>query len=245
MNLVGLGIVIFAGGLLLALVLPKNRQTPKLRVIPALRRLYRSIGLSVEDGTRLLLSLGPGDLITRNGAPALAGFALLRNLATRTSLSDRPPVAVAGDGALALLAQDTMEASYRTAGAAEFYQPTTGRVAGLTRFSSVAGTMPMVRDENVSTAVLMGHFGVEAALLADAAERGNALVVGSSDDLAAQAALYASASEALIGEELFAADAYLDGSPARVASLTVQDVLRWLIIAAILVGAGLNLLGLI
>ncbi len=245
MNLLGLGIVLFAAALLLVLALPKGRRTPRLRVIPALRRLYRLIGLSVEDGTRLLLSLGPGDLITKNGAPALAGFALLRHLTTRTSLSDRPPVAVAGDAALALLAQDTMEASYRTAGAAEFYQPTSGRVAGLTPFSSIAGTMPIVRDENVSTAVLMGHFGVEAALLADAAERGNSLLVGSSDDLAAQAALYASATEALIGEELFAADAYLEGSPARVASLTVQDVLRWLIIAAILVGAGLKLVGLI
>lgn len=245
MNLLGLGIVVFAGLLLLGLGLPKGRRTPKLRAIPALKRLYRAFGLSVEDGTRLLLSLGPGDLISKNGAPALAGFALLRHLATRTSLSDRPPVAVAGDAALALLAQDTMEAGYRTAGAAEFYQPTSGRLAGLTPFSSIAGTIPIVRDENVSAAILIGHFGVEAALLADAAERGNTLLIGSSDDLAAQAALYASANETLIGEELFAAGAYLEGSPARAASLTVQDVLRWLIIAALVVGAGLKLLGII
>lgn len=245
MNLLGLGIVAFAGGLLLMLGLRRTRRTPKLRLIPALRRLYRALGLSVEDGTRLLVSLGPGDLITKNGAPALAGFALLRHLTSRTSLSDSPPVAVAGDAALAFLAQDTMEAGYRNAGAAEFYQPTSGRLTGLTPFSSIAGTIPIVRDENVSTAVLMGHFGVEAALLADAAERGNATLVGSSDDLAAQAALYASANEVLLGEELFAASAYLEGSPARAASLTVQDVLRWLVVAALVVGAVLRLLGMI
>ncbi len=243
MSLLGFGIVIVSSGLLVLLSLRKGTRTPKLRVIPALRRLYRAVGLSVEDGTRLLMSLGPGDLITQNGAPALTGFALLRHLTTRTSLSDRPPVAVAGDASLALLAQDTMEASYRTAGAAEFYQPTSGRVAGLTPFSSIAGTMPIVRDENVSAAVLMGHFGVEAALLADAAERGNTLVVGSSDDLASTAALYASATEVLIGEELFAAGAYLEGSPARVATLTVQDILRSAIIVGLLVGAVLKLLG--
>ncbi len=245
MNLLGLGVVVFAGLLLLILALPKGQRTPKLRVIPALTRLYRAMGLSVEDGTRLLLSLGPGDLISRNGASALAGFALLRHVTARTSLSDRPPVAVAGDASLALLAQDTMEAGYRAAGAAEFYQPTSGRLTGLTPFSSIAGTMPIVRDENVSATVLMGHFGVEAALLADAAERGNTLLIGSSDDLASQAALFASANEALIGEELFAAGAYLEGSPARTASLTVQDVLRWLIIAALGAGAALRLLGII
>ncbi len=245
MNVLGLVFVAFAGALLAFLALRKGTRTPKLRLIPALTRLYRSVGLSVEDGTRLLVSLGPGDLITKNGAPALAGLALLKHLTTRTSLSDRPPVAVAGDAALSLLAQDTMEAGYRTAGAAEFYQPTAGRLTGLTPFSSMAGTMPILRDENVSSAVLMGHFGVEAGLLADAAERGNTLVVGSSDDLASQAVLYASASEALIGEELFAASAYLEGSPARAASLTVQDVLRWVIIAALILGAGLKLLGII
>ncbi len=245
MNLLGLGIVVLAGGLLFVLSLPALRRTPRLRSIPALTRLYRAMGLSVEDGTRLLLSLGPGDLLSKNGAPALAGFALLRHLTTRTSLSDRPPVAVAGDASLAMLAQDTMEAGYRATGAAEFYQPTSGRLTGLTPFSSIAGTMSIVRDENVSTTLLMGHFGVEAALLADAAERGNTLLVGSSDDLAAQAALFASANEALIGEELFAAGAYLEASPARAAGLVVQDSLRWLIIVTLVVGVGLRLLGII
>ncbi len=243
MNLVGLGVVLIAGLLMAALALPKGRRMPTVRAIPALRRLYRSVGLSVEDGTRVLVSLGPGDLISKNGAPALSGLTLLRHLARRTSLSDRPPVAVSGDAALALLSQDTLESGYRKAGAAEFYQPTAGRLTGLTPFSSIAGTMPIVRDENASIAVLLGHFGAEAALLAEAAERGNALVIGSSDDVAAQAVLYASAGEALIGEELFAATAYLEGGADRAASLTVQDILRWLIVAAMVAGAALKFLG--
>ena len=169
---------------------------------------------------------------------------MLRHLTERTSLSDRPPVAVAGEASLALLAQDSLEAGYQGAGAGEFYQPTTGRVAGLTPFSSAAGTLPILRDENVSAAVFMGHFGVEAGLLADAAERENAFVVGSSDDLAAQSVWFAAAPEALIGEELFAAGAYLGANPSQTASLTVQDILRWIIILAMLTGAGLKLFGL-
>ena len=101
----------------------------------------------------------------------------------------------------------------------------------------------MLHDENVSAAVFMGHFGVEAALLADAAERDNALAVGASDDLAGQAVWYASAPETLIGEELFAASAYIGASPYQTASLTVQDVLRWIIIAVLVVGALAKLFG--
>jgi hypothetical protein len=91
----------------------------------------------------------------------------------------------------------------------------------------------------------VGHFGVEAALLAEAAERENTFLIGSSDALSAQAALFASAQEALIGEELFAASTYLDASASNSSSLTIQDVLRWIIILILLVGSGLKLFGII
>ncbi len=245
MNLLGLGLVGFSAVLLLILTLIKRTSPPKLRSIPALTRLYRAIGLSVEDGTRLLIGLGGASLLTPSGGAPLAGLGMLRHLTERTSLSDRPPIAVTGESSLALLAQDTLEAGYQGAGAGEFYQPTTGRLAGMTPFSSAAGTLPILRDENVSASVLIGHFGTEAALLAEAAERENTFLLGSSDDPSAQAALYASAPETLIGEELFAAGAYLGVSGAHTASLTVQDMLRWIIIVAVLVGAGLKLFGLI
>ena len=55
--------------------------------------------------------------------------------------------------------------------------------------------------------------------------------------------LYASSPDALIGEELFAAGAYLDLDPAHAASLTVQDIFRWLIILALLGGAAAKFVG--
>ncbi len=243
MNILGIGFVVLAGVVLLALTLIKRKTPPTFRVLPALARLYRAFGLSVEDGTRLFVALGNNSLLTPSAGAPLAGLGMLRHLAERTSLSDRPPIAAAGESALALLAQDTLEAGYKAAGAAEFYQPTTGRLTGLTPFSSAAGSLPILRDENVSASILIGHFGVESALIADAADRENTFLLGSSDDLSAQAALYASSSEVLIGEELFATGAYLGATPAHDASLTTQDILRWLIILVILAGAVLKAAG--
>ncbi len=243
MNYLGFLVVSITAIILLLLLGLQRKSTPKFRPIAAFTRLYRAIGLSVEDGTRLLVGLGNSSLLTGSAGAPLAGLGMLRHLTERTSLSDRPPVAVAGDAPLGLLAQDTLEAGYESAGAAEFYQPTTGRVVGLTPFSAAVGTMPVLHDENVSAAVFMGHFGVESALLADAAERDNTFVVGSSDDLAGQAVWYVSAPETLIGEELFAASAYIGGTRAQITSLTVQDILRWAIILVLIGGAGAKLLG--
>lgn len=237
-------IVLLAAILLGVLALLRRHSPPKFRPIPALGRLFRAIGLSVEDGTRLHASLGRGSLLEpRNGA-TLAALAMLRYLSERTSTSDRPPVATAGDPVLAMLAQDTLKAGYQAAGADDLYQPTTGRLTGVTPFSYAAGAVPVVRDENVSANIMMGKFGPEAALLVESAERANVPTLGGSDDLAGQAVLYAATPEPLIGEELFAASAYLDAGPAHTASLAVQDILRWVLIAALVVGSALKLAGL-
>ncbi len=73
----------------------------------------------------------------------------------------------------------------------------------------------------------MGNFGVEVGLLTDAVERENSFVLAGSDNLTAQAVIYASAQEPLVGEEIFAAGAYVEPGSLHSSSLTVQDVLRW------------------
>ena len=57
-----------------------------------------------------------------------------------------------------------------------------------------------------------------------------------SDALAAQPFMLATSDRVLLGEELYAAGAYLNREPAQVASLYVQDVLRGLAIVAIVIG---------
>jgi hypothetical protein len=238
-------IIAFSAFLLLVITLWKRKSPARLREIPALTQLYRTLGLSVEDGTRLHISLGHGGLLDARGGSALAGLAILRHIAERTSVSDKPSVASAGDPALGLLAQDTLQAGYQAAGVGELYVPTTGRVTGLSPFGYAAGAMNISQNENVSTNIMIGHFGAEAALLTEASDRENISVIGTSDDLSGQAVLFANTQDALIGEELFATGAYLGAGPTHVASLTVQDILRWLVILVLLGGAFAKFLGII
>jgi len=232
-----LGILAVSAFLLLVITFWKRRSPASLREIPALTRLYRMIGLSVEDGTRLHISLGHGGLLDARGGSALAGLAVLRNIAEKTSVSDRPPVATAGDPSLGLLTQDTLQAGYQAAGAGELYTPATGRVSGLSPFGFAAGAMHITQNENVSANIMIGHFGPEVALLTEASDRENVALIGASDNLTGQSVLYASSQDALIGEELFAAGAYIGAGASHAASLTVQDILRWVIIIGLLAGA--------
>ena len=241
--LIALGVLAIAAILLIVFTLIRRRSPGVFRAIDAYDRLNSAVGRAVEDGTRLHISIGRGNLFTTRGGSALAGLAMLRRLSEQTSLSDNPPIVTSGDASLAILSQDTLQSGYRAAGAEEQYRFTTGRLTGLTPYAFAAGTIPVTRDENVSTNIVHGDFGAESALLVEAADREDTDLIAASDNLSAQSVLYASSHEPLIGEELFAAGAYVGAGASHEASLQVQDVLRWVVILAILGGAVLKFLG--
>lgn len=244
-QLIALGLVLFAALLLLVFTFIKRKAPPVFRDIAALTRLRRAAGMAVEDGTRLHVSLGRGSLIGPRSGVSLSGLALLRQIGEQTSISDRPPVATSGDAVLAALSQDTLEAAYRAAGVDELFEPASGRLGGLTPFSYAASAMNVARQEQVSTDVLIGDFGPEVGLLAEASGRESATLIAATADPSAQSILFASATEPLVGEELFAAPAYAGDDSAQRASLQVQDILRWLAIIVLLAAAGLKFMGVI
>jgi hypothetical protein len=170
---------------------------------------------------------------------------MLRHITERTSVSDKPPLASTGDPLFGILAQDTLQAGYQAVAANELYSHTTGRITGLSPFGYAAGAMNISQDEDVSGTILIGHFGSEVALLADASERANIAMIGASDNLVGQAVLFANSQDVLIGEDLFSAGAYLGAGVSHLASLTLQDILRWLIILVLLGGAAAKFIGII
>jgi hypothetical protein len=241
---VGAGLIVIAAVALFILAVPlRGRVRRVFRVIPGIVGLRRAIGLTVENGRRLHVSLGEGGLTGASGAVSLAALSTLDRIAALSMISDRPPIATSGEGSLSILSQDELRSSYRDGNALEQYDQDRGRLGGVSPLSYAAGVLPVIRDDQVSANILVGNFGPEVGLMTDAAYRQQAFVVAASDSLPAQAVIYAAAEEPLIGEELFAVPAYLQAGPFHVASLQVQDILRWLVIALILGGIILKLLG--
>lgn len=250
--LLGLLLILLAAGLMFVFSLPQRqprrgqpRSRTVLRPIRAMQRMRRAIGLAVEDGSRLHVSIGESSIISPTNASAFIGLSTIERVGTLSSVSDRPPVATSGNGTLAILSQDTLHAAYRISNVPEQYDSVQARMTGPTPFSYAAGTLPVIYDERVSANILVGNFGPEIALLTDAADREGAFSLAASDSFTAQSVLYAAAREPLIGEELFALPAYLQSAPIYQAGLRAQDVLRWLVVAGLIIGAILSLIGIL
>ncbi len=241
-TLIGLTLIAFSAILLIGLYLLKDRVKASFRKIPAFSKFDKSVGTAVEKGTRIHFSLGSADVVRSRTAASFVGLSVLRRVVELAAASDEPPVATTGDAALAVLSQDSLRTAYRVAGAEQQFKADTGRVTGLTPFSYAAASLSTIYDENISSNALIGGFGVEVGLLADATERKDAYALAAADSLPAQAVLYVNSKEPLIGEELFTSGAYLNAGRAHTVSLYVQDALRWLIILVLLGGAVMKFL---
>jgi hypothetical protein len=243
-DILGLAIIVLFLVAMLFYASVGRRWKVVFRPLRGLDALDVAIERAVEDGSRVHVSLGTGSVIGSDSAPALAGLAILSKIAATTSMSDKPVVATAADGAMALLAQDTLRTAYDETGARGRYSPTAGRLLAPTPFSYAAALPTMLDTEDVSVHLMSGSFGAEGGLAADFGERQGAMVMAGTDDVQSQALLYATAQYPLIGEEVFATGAYLDIGQMHDASLRTQDLVRYLVALLILLGTVARTLGL-
>ncbi|MCC6189771.1 MAG: hypothetical protein IT318_12120 [Anaerolineales bacterium] len=244
---VGLLALMAFAGLIAGLTLLAQRKGARRRVlrrIDGYQSLPATVGTAVEAGQRLHFSLGTGTVGGADTAAMLAGVVVLDQVAAAAAMSDRPPIVTTADGTAMLLAQDTLRGVYARQNALARYDPESAQAVGLTPASFGAAQTMLPSDQAVAGALLLGSIGTEAVLLTEAGQRAGVTTLAGTDNLTAQAVLYAAADHPLIGEDLFAGGAYVGGAPAHLASLTAQDILRLAVGVAILLGVAAKTLGL-
>lgn len=222
----------------------RNRYPPIFRKIEPLNRLKRAIGMAVEDGSRLHVSLGNAQLTDPSNTSALVGLSALHRIGQLTSTSDLPPICTTGSGGLLVLSQDTLRKISIETNTRAFFDANHAAMAGATPFSYAAGIMDFIDNSGVNGNVLIGNFGTEAGLICESLNKARISVTGS-DSITAQAIFYAATQDTLIGEELYALPAYLAAGPGYVASLRVEDIFRIVVSGGMIAGAILKIIGLI
>ncbi|MHC1783011.1 MAG: DUF6754 domain-containing protein [Anaerolineaceae bacterium] len=243
-NIASVGLVLLTAVLFLLFSIQfKTPFQDTFRPIPALARLRQAVFAAVENGTRVHLSLGKASIVHSNAASSLVGLNTLASLVRLTSYCDRPPLATSGESTMSILGRDTLRAAYRTINLSDTFDPYRSRLAGLSSFSYSAGLLPVIFDEHASTHIFCGNFSVDVSLALEMMRKEKTFILAASDSLPAQAVMFASTPDALIGEELFALPAALHPERFQVSSLMTQDTLRWLIIVFLILGAILKISG--
>ncbi|MBN1246301.1 MAG: hypothetical protein JXC32_01525 [Anaerolineae bacterium] len=245
-QLVGLGFALIGILALAVYSISQGRmRAQKLDAVPAFRAFSNEVGRVAEEGAAIHAALGSGDFLGEQGLVGIAALQGLTNLMDLAAAYDTPPFITAGDPTLYLVADNQLKDAYARLDNVRNYRPGFVRYIPASPVLYAAMAATLIFDESVGTHLNLGSFGAEASLLTDAALRNNTKVLGgtvSAEGIAAMAS--AVEPDALImGEKLFAGGAEVVGRPVFWASLRAEDLLRWLVIAGIVLAAIASLLG--
>lgn len=210
-----------------------------LRPLPSYTALTTQVGRAVESGRRVHFALGRASLMGPAAPTSVAALKSLDYLAEGACASGIPPLVTVGEGTLLPAAQDSLRYAYQKAGRATDFSLTAAQFIATEDFpmAYAAGVTEAIHHGLVGSNLMMGRFGSELGIITEAATRARVEQVIGTDDPMALGVAAAVTDNLLIGEELLAAGAYLEGSPAQIASLQAQDILRLLVIGAIFLAA--------
>ncbi|MBP9676363.1 MAG: hypothetical protein KBD67_06445 [Anaerolineaceae bacterium] len=239
-------VVLTATGMIYHLIKKSHADSPPfLRKSADIERLKAAIELSVEDGSRVHVTLGSADLTDAANPSALAGLDSLHRIGQSSSTSDLPPVCSSGNGAFALLSKDTLAAVASDTNTWDIYDPDQGYLTGVTPMAYAVGAMDVMSEPGVKSNILIGNFGSESGFMTITSEEQGAFTVAASDSIIGLSVFMATIRNVVVGEGLFAIPARLALAPAQLAGLKMQDMLRVIIVAALVIGALFKALGLL
>lgn len=203
-----------------------------IRRIAGLNAIDEAIGRATEMGRPVLMVPGLGQL-NAISVQALNIFAYVAKTAARFA---NPIRICCSDPAVYAVAQEIIRDTYQQEGLIERYDLDSVRFISDRQFAFAAGVSGTILREQTAATFFMGEFFAESLIFAETANSVGAIQVASSTQITQTAFFIAACDYVLIGDEFYAASAYLTRQPVLLGSLVGQDWSKLAIVGMILAG---------
>lgn len=205
-----------------------------IRPIAGIEALDDAIGRATEMGKPILYVAGLsglGDIST------ITAMTILGRVARRTAEYETPLLVPSFDPLVMLTAREIVREAYLDAGKPDAYREQDIFFVTDRQFAYVAAVDGIMIRERPAANLYMGYFFAEALILAETGAATGAIQIAGTD-ADTQIPFFVTACDyCLMGEELYAASAYLSREPMLLAQLKAQDLGKLLVAALMGVGA--------
>ena len=207
--------------------------TYTIRKIPGIAAIEESVGRATEMGKPVLYIAGVQDL---DNVQTVAGITILSSVAGRIAEYDARLEMPTSRSLVMTTARETVREAYSKAGRPDAYND--DRVYYVTdeQFGFVAYVDGYMVRSKPATCIYMGAFFAESLILAETGHSIGAIQIAGTAQPTQLPFFVAACDYTLIGEELFAASAYLSGDPKLIGSLRGQDFGKAFAMFAIILG---------
>ncbi|MCM2272283.1 MAG: fibronectin type III domain-containing protein [candidate division Zixibacteria bacterium] len=223
-------------GLLSLFFLKRAKAGADLYVRPlgGIEAVDEAIGRATEMGKPILYVLGLG---TASDISTIASFTILGRVAKRVAEYQTHLIVPCYDPIVMAVAQETVKAAYMDAGRPDDYKEDMVYFLTNSQFGYVGAVNGIMLRQLPATNVYMGKFYAESLLLAETGALAGSIQISGTDEVAQIPFFVVACDYTLIGEELYAASAYLGREPLLLGSLKAQDYAKAAVIICALLGA--------
>lgn len=207
-----------------------------IRRIGGLNAIDEAIGRATEMGRPVLMVPGLSD-VDAISVQAINIFAYVTRLAARFAT---PILLCCYSPAVYTLAQEVIRDVYQSEGLIDRYDPDSVRFISDRQFAFAAGVSGLILRGRAAATFFLGAFFAESLIFAETANSMGSIQVASSTESTQTPFFIAACDYVLIGDEFYAASAYLTREPVLVGSLVGQDWCKLLIVFFVLAGVLLN-----
>jgi hypothetical protein len=192
-----------------------------------------AIGRATEMGRPILYVSGigsTGDIAT------IAAMLILGHLAHKTAPYGTRLIVPAIDPMVMTVEREIVSQSYLHAGHPEEYNPDNIYFVTDSQFGYATAVAGLTLREKPAVSFFMGSFAAESLVLAETGNLTDTLQIAGTDADNQLPFFVAACDYTLMGEELYAAGAYLSRDPLLLAQLKAQDIGKALLAAVMIVG---------
>ena len=205
-----------------------------VRKMAGLDAVDEAIGRATEMGRPILFVPGIMDL---DNVQTLAGLTILGHTAKMVAEYDTRLDVPVSRSLVLTAGREVIKQAYLEAGRPDAYSEDMVHYITDAQFGYVAGVNGIIVRDEPATCFYMGAFYAESLILAETGNTAGAIQIAGTAMPSQLPFFVAACDYTLIGEELFAASAYLSQDPKQMGSLKGQDVGKAIAMVSILLGA--------
>ncbi len=234
-------IALLMAGVAYAMNRTKERKSSwEIRKIPGLDAIEEGIGRATEMNRPVFYLPGSGGF---SDPQMLASMAVLSEVAKITARYDTRLIVCVPASSVYPVIQEIVRQSYISEGKTDSFRADDVRWFSDHYFGYAIAIIGLMFKEQVATNIMLGTFAFDALMYAEAGSQAGAIQVGGTAATTQIPFFVAACDYALIGEEIYAAAAYLTKDPVRVATLVAEDWAKFLVTGLLIVGAILQTAG--
>jgi hypothetical protein len=228
------------GGLVFYAISHARRNHIFLRRIPGLDAVDEAIGRSTELGKPILYLTGAHDM---SDPSTIAAAVILGRVAQRTAAYETELMVPHRDPITMAVCQEITKQAYLEAGKPDLFKEDSNFFITSDQFSYTAAVDGIMLRKKPAANFFMGSYFAESLLLTETGASTGAIQIAGTDSDHQLPFFVTTCDYTLIGEELYAASAYLSKEPIQIGTLRGQDIGKAVILTAIMVGTVLATIG--